>query len=374
MNKPVLLLLTLVKITGKRIAGRGRFERTDTMGDRDARRSARRLAWGCIMLTAIMAAGANAAETDIKFSLNSGFDGPVAPILLPLDKGYYKAEGVNLSIETATSPTEPIARVASGYYDMGVADINALIKFRDAQPGTPVQAIFMVYNRPPFAIIGRKSRGINKPKDLEGKKIGAPAADPAFTQWPIFAQANGINSALVAFENISAPVRDPMIAAGQIDAVTALSFSFIDLKDKGVPVDDIAVMLMSDYGVELYGDAVIVNTKFAAERPEAVKAFLRAFLKGLKETVRSPASAIDAVLKRTDLAKKEVELERLKMAIRDNIATMEVKANGYGGVDAARFATAVDQIGLTYKFKSEKPKLDDIFNATFLPSAADRKF
>jgi NitT/TauT family transport system substrate-binding protein len=344
------------------------------MGDRDARRSARRLAWGCIMLTAIMAAGANAAETDIKFSLNSGFDGPVAPILLPLDKGYYKAEGVNLSIETAASPTEPIARVASGYYDMGVADINALIKFRDAQPGTPVQAIFMVYNRPPFAIIGRKSRGINKPKDLEGKKIGAPAADPAFTQWPIFAQANAINSALVTFENISAPVRDPMIAAGQIDAVTALSFSFIDLKDKGVPVDDIAVMLMSDYGVELYGDAVIVNTKFAAERPEVVKAFLRAFLKGLKETVRSPASAIDAVLKRTDFAKKEVELERLKMAIRDNIATMEVKANGYGGVDAVRFATAVDQIGLTYKFKSEKPKLDDIFNATFLPSAADRKF
>ena len=89
--------------------------------------------------------------------------------------------------------------------------------------------------------------------------------------------------------------------------------------------------------------------KFAAEHPEAVQGFLRAFVKGLKETVKQPVAAVEPVLKRNDGVKKELEVERLRMAIRDNIVTPEVKANGYGGIDGARFARAIDQIALTYQ-------------------------
>jgi NitT/TauT family transport system substrate-binding protein len=335
---------------------------------------------GAAVLTAIVVAtaamaGTAAAETNVKFSLDFKFEGPSATFLLPLDKGYYKAEGLNVSIDSAAGSVEPINRVASGTYDMGFADVNSLARFRDTNPTAPVKAIFMVYNKPPFAIVGRKSRGVVKPKDLEGKKLGAPAADGAYAQWPIFVQANGIDASKVTIENVGFPVREPMLAAGQVDAITGFSFSsFINLKDKGVPVDDITVLLMADYGVNLYGNAVIVNAKFAAEHPDAVKGFLKAYLKGLKETVKSPATAVDSVLKRNDIAKKSTELERLTMAIRDNIVTAEVKANGYGGIDEARFAKAIDQIGLTYKWKNAKPKPSDIFDASFLPAAADRKF
>jgi len=238
----------------------------------------------------------------------------------------------------------------------------------------PIKIVFMVYNRPPFAVVGRRSRGINKPKDLEGKKLGAPTADGAFAQWPIFVQANDIDATKVSIENVSFPVREPMLAAGEVDAITGFSFSsYVNLKDEGVPVNDIAVLLMADYGVNLYGNAIIVNSKFAAEHPEAVKGFLRAYVKGLKETVKSPATAIESVLRRNDQATKDVELERLRMAIRDNIVTPEVKANGFGGIDGERFARAVDQIALTYKFKSAKPKLEDVFDASFLPAADERK-
>ena len=337
-------------------------------------RSARRAGiLASALLLMAMLTGAEAAETAIKFSLDFNFEGPSAPFLLAMDKGYYKAEGLDVSIDPAANSLEPISRVASGTYDMGFGDINALIKFRDASPDAPVKAIFMVYNRPPFAVVGRKSRGITTPKDLEGKKLGAPALDAAYAQWPIFVKANGIDASKVTIENVGIPVRNPMLAAGQLDAVTGYSFTvFINLKDKGVPVDDIAVLLMADYGVELYGNAIVINTKFAAAHPEAVRGFLRAFLKGLKETVKRPSSAVESVLKRNDMAKKDVETERLKMAIRENIVTPEVKANGYGAVDAARFARAVDQIALTYKFKA-KPKQEDIFDASYLPSAADRK-
>ncbi len=327
-----------------------------------------------VLLGTALAAGAGAADTDIKFTLDFRIEGPSAPFLLPLDKGYYKAEGLNVSFATATGSLEPIAKVASGAVDMGFGDINALIKFRDANPGTPVKAVFMVYNKPPFAIIGRKSRGTAKPPDLEGKKRGAPAADSAYAQWPIFAQANGIDVSKVTVDNVSFPVREPMLAAGQVDAITGFSFSsFVDLKHKGVPLDDVVVLLMADYGVHLYGNAVIVNPKFAAEHPDAVRGFLRALLKGLKETVKNPAGAIESVLKRNGQARKEVELERLAMAIRDNIVTPEVMANGYGSIDNDRMVRAIDQIGLTFKFRGQKPKPDDIFDASFLPPDPSRK-
>jgi NitT/TauT family transport system substrate-binding protein len=324
---------------------------------------------------AMLNGGSASAQTAIKFSLDFKFEGPSAPFVTAIDKGYFKAEGLDVTIDTAGGSLEPINRVAAGTYDMGFGDINSLIKFRDANPGNPIKAVFMVYNKPPFSIVGRKSRGVTKPKDLEGKKLGAPAPDGAYAQWKIFVQANSIDASKVTIENVGFPVREPMLAAGQVDAITGFSFSsFINLKDRGVPVDDIVVLLMADHGVNLYGNVIMVNPKFAADKPEAVKGFLRAFVKGLKDTVRSPATAVDSVLKRNDVAKKEVELERLNMALRDNITTPETKANGYGGVDMGRLDKSIEQIALTYEFKNARPKGADVFDSSFLPPEADRKF
>jgi NitT/TauT family transport system substrate-binding protein len=325
-------------------------------------------------VAAVLSGSPAGAQTAIKFSLDFKFEGPSAPFLVAIDKGYFKAEGIEVTIDSAAGSLEPINRVASGTYDMGFGDINSLIKFRDANPSNPIKAVFMVYNKPAFSIVSRKSRGVTKPKDLEGKILGAPAPDGAYAQWKIFVQANGIDASKVKIENVGFPVREPMLQNGQVDAITGFSFSsFINLKSMGVPVDDIVVMLMADYGVNLYGNTIIVNPKFAAEKPQAVKGFLRAFAKGLKDTVKDPATAVDSVIKRNDVAKKPVELDRLRMAIKDNILTAEVKANGYGAVDSDRLAKSIDQIALTYEFKNGKPKAADAFDASFLPTAAERK-
>jgi NitT/TauT family transport system substrate-binding protein len=326
-----------------------------------------------LVLVTVVAAGSAHAQTAVRFSLDFRIEGPQAPFLVGLDRGFYKAEGLDVTIDPAAGSLEPITRIASGSHDMGFGDINSLIKFRDQNPGTPIKAVFMVYNRPPFAIVARKSRGITSPADLEGKKLGAPATDGAFAQWRIFAKANGIDAAKVTIENVGFPVREPMLAAGQVDAITGFSFSsYVSLKDRGVPVDDIVVLMMADYGVNLYGNTIMVSAKFAAEKPEAVHAFLRAFLKSLKETVKNPGSAVESVLRRNDLAKKDVELERLRMSIRDNILTPEVKKNGYGGIDPARFDAAIEQIATTFEFKV-KPKAADVFDASFLPPQTQRQ-
>jgi NitT/TauT family transport system substrate-binding protein len=322
---------------------------------------------------AMTAATPTVAQTSVKLTLDGRIEGPTTPFLLPLDRGYYRAEGLEVTVDQASGPLEAITRVAGGAYEFGFADINTLIRYRDQHPDASITAVFMVHNKPALAVIGRKSRGIVKPKDLESKRLGAPAADPAYALWPLFAKLNDIDLSKVSVESVGMPVREPMLAAGQVDAITGYSFSsYVNLKDRGVPVDDLVALLMGDYGVKAYGNAIIVNTKFAAEKPEAVKALLRAFLKGLKDTIRDPTRSVDAVVKRDELAKKDLELERLRMAIRENFVTPEVKAQGFGAVDMERLNDSIEQIGQIVKFKA-KPKATDVFDPSFLPPPPDRR-
>lgn len=293
--------------------------------------------------------------------------------LIPQDRGYFRQEGLEIAIDEGTTPLDPITRVASGSHDIGFADINTLIKYHDQNPNGAVKAVFMVYNKPPFAIISRKSRGVTEPKHLEGKKLGIPPNGLTLSEWPLFAKINDIDVSKVAVEQIGIPVRVPMLAAGQIDAALGYSFRvYVDLKDRGVPVDDIVVLPMANYGLQLYGNAIIVSTKLAAEKPETVTAFLRATLRGMRDMIRNPSTAVDVLLKRDDTAKKEVELERLRMAIRNNLVTPEVRANGFGAVDNARLDEAIGQIALTYTFKA-RPKPEAVFDASFLPPLAARR-
>jgi NitT/TauT family transport system substrate-binding protein len=320
-----------------------------------------------------MTAGPASAQTDVKFALDWKFEGPSAPYFVAIDKGYYQAEGLNVTVDTGPGSVAGIGRVAAGTYPLGFFDINSLVKFRDQNPDKAVQAVLMVYDNPPFAIISTTKGGVAKPKDLEGRILGAPAADGAFAQWNAFVKENGIDASKVTIENVGFPVREPMLADGKVNAITGFSFSsYFNLLQGGVKPEDIKVLLMSNYGLVLYGNAIMVNPDYAKANPKVVAGFIRATIKGMLDTIKDPDSAIKSVMKRNETGDEKVELARLKMALRDNIVTPWVKANGFGGVDMARLAKSIDQIGLSYEFKN-RPKAEDIFNSSYLPPASDRK-
>ena len=311
-------------------------------------------------------------EIPLRFALDWRFEGPAAPFFVAIDKGYYKAEGLNVSIDPGAGSVEGINRVASGAYEIGFADINSLVKYRDNPRNLPVKAVMMVYDTPAFSIVSLKKNGIAKPKDLEGKVLGAPAADGAYAQWPIFVQANKIDASKVKIENIGFPVREPMLAQGKVDAIAGFWFSsYMNLKANGVKDDDIVVLLMKDHGVDLYGNVIIANPDLMRFSPKAVAGFVKATIRGIQDTIRDPEKAIDSLMSRNAIAKRDVELERLKLSLAKNYVTPDVQKNGLGAVDMKRLERSIDQIGLTFQY-SNKPKAADIFTAQYLPPREQR--
>lgn len=314
------------------------------------------------------------AAMALQFSLDRPVDGAAAPFVLASSRGLFRAEGLNVTTNATANSPDAIARVASGSSDMALADINALIRYRDRDGAVPVKAVFVFYNKAPYAIIARKSRGISAMSDIEGKTIGIADGDLAARLWPAVARHNSIRLSKVKTEKISAAVREPILSAGQVDAITGFSFlSAINLRDRGIPASDLAVLRFSESGSEVYGHALIVNPKFAEDNADAVKAFVRATIAGIRLAIKDPAHAIDDVLAQTSGASRDIELERLRASITDNIVTDEVKRNGLGGIDDNRFVAGISQIAEDYEFR-KRPLPSDIFDGTFLPPPNARKF
>lgn len=314
-----------------------------------------------------------AESTEIRFINDWKWEGQAAPMLLALDEGYFAQEALDVTLDKGTGSVDAIPKVASGEYQFGSADINSLITWRAKNPDVDMKAIYIIYNAPPFAVLGRPSQGVIGPLDLEGRKLGAPAADGAFAQWPTFVVANGILEDRVDIQDIGFSVRESMLAAGEVDAITGFSFSsYISLQQNGVPETDISLMLMSDFGLDLYGNAIIVNPEFAATHPGTVKAFLRATIRGYQQSIANPAAAVEHVLSRIPDADGEIELQRLVMAIGHHIVTDEVRSLGLGGIIDARLEKSIAQLDGILGFTS-LPSAADIFDKRFLPSRINRQ-
>ena len=234
---------------------------------------------------------ATAQDTKIAFQLDWRFEGPAAFFLLPKAKGYFAAEKLDVTVDAGNGSGNAVNRVASGTYQMGFADLAALIEFVGNNPTAPNKpvAVMMVYDSTPAAVFSLKKSGIKTPADLQGKKMGAPVFDAGRRAFPIFVKANKLDSGKIAWTAMDPPLRETMLVKGDVDAITGFYFtSLLNLNARGIKDEDVDVMMYPKYGVNLYGNAIIVSEQFLKEKPEAVKAFLRAFTKGMKDVLADP--------------------------------------------------------------------------------------
>ncbi|NIA69782.1 ABC transporter substrate-binding protein [Pelagibius litoralis] len=312
------------------------------------------------------------AEVDIKFTLDWKFQGPTAAFLVAADKGFYAEEGLDVSIDSGNGSAGAVTRVAGGAYQMGFADINALVDFNAQNPGQSVKAVMMAYDAPPFSLFTLKKNNIKTAEDLVGRKLGAPVFDASYKLFPAFAHETGIDEAAVERVNMDPALRETMLVQGQVDFISGHYFSsMLDLKSKGVAEEDIQFFLYADFGMDFYGNAVIASGDFIKENPEAIAGFIRATVRGWKDIIADPEGAITIVAKSDPLIDKGLELERLQLALDVNVLTDHVKANGIGDVDEARLRSSIAQLAIAYGLTST-PEPADVWTSAFLPVAQDR--
>lgn len=317
-----------------------------------------------------LAAHAQAA-TPIKFQLDWRFEGPAALFLASAAKGYYKDAKLDVTIDAGNGSGGTVTRVASGTYDMGFADMAALMEFHANNPDAPNKpvAVMMVYNNTPAAVLALKKSGITKPADLNGKKLGAPVFDAGRRGWPIFAKANGISN--VTWTSMDPPLRETMLVRGDVDAITGFSFtSMLNLEARGAKAADIVVLPYAQHGVRLYGNVIIASPKLIRENPQAVKAFLSAFAKGAKEVMANPDAAIDYVKARDGIIDVNLERRRLRMAIDAVVASPDARAEGFGVVVPGRLALMASQVSDAF---GTKTRVDPtaVWSDAFLPPKSE---
>ena len=331
----------------------------------------RRAVLASALAAAAMATAPAFAQTPIKFQLDWRFEGPSALFLASTAKGHYKAAGLDVTIDAGNGSGGTVQRVASGTYDMGFADLAALMEFHANNPDAPNKpvAVMMVYNNTPAAVLALKKSGIAKPADLNGRKLGAPGFDAGRKAFPIFAAANNISG--VQWTSMDPPLRETMLVRGYIEAITGFSFtSILNLEARGVKQADIVVLAYGDHGVKLYGNAIIASPKLIKENPAAVKAFLTAFAKGAKEVMANPDPAIDYVKQRDGIINVDLEKRRLRMAIDAVVASPDARREGFGVVDKARLALMASQVSDAFKTKSRVDP-SAVWTDALLPAKAD---
>jgi NitT/TauT family transport system substrate-binding protein len=319
------------------------------------------------------AVGPADAQTKLKFVLNWKYQGPQGWFFLAEDKGYFKAEGLDVTIDQGDGSAAAVPKVASGAYDIGFGDINALIEFAAKKPEEAPVAVYVMYNRPPFTVAVKADGPIKTPKDFEGRTLGGAANDGALKLFPAFAKLAKIDASKVTITNFQPNLREQMLMRGQADGVFGY-VNTIRFSAKLANIDpdkQIRWINFGDYGMDLYSNAIIVSRKLIKENPKAVSGFLRAINKAVVDSLADPKASVAAVAKREPLIKMDIELERFDATIKEEMNHPELAKLGLGDVDDARLKTSIE-ILVDANQLPRTPAASEIFTREFLPPKNER--
>src|SRR5579871_1120209 len=282
-----------------------------------------------LAFTASLAAGpASAQGTKLKLTLDWKFGGETAPFVMAKAKGYYEQEGLDVQIDAGSGSAASVTRVASGAYDVGLGDITTLIEFYANNPADKrLQAVYQLYQRAPFTIFALKKSGITSAEQLNGKKVAAGAMESTRRVWPIAAPKMHLVSPGIQWVTMDFSLKDSALIRGDVDAMTAFEGSISNIYPLGVKPEDLVVFRFADYGVKLYGNAILATTKLIAENPKAVSAFLRASNRAIKEAIANPPEAIRYLKQRDALTNEPLETDRFRITMR-YLAPAETRAEG----------------------------------------------
>jgi NitT/TauT family transport system substrate-binding protein len=328
------------------------------------------------MLAALGAAAAlhasQAAEpTPIKFVMDWAWEGTQASWAVASESGCYAKAGLNVQTDRGYGSGDAIGKVASGAYNIGVADFSSLVNYDGNHPDEPLVAVFIISNRALTSAEGLKKAGILKPQDLNGKRISAVQADASHVLFPAFAKANGIDLNSIHWVIVAPNLREATLYQGQADAAVGhLNTVVTGLHALGVTDSQLTIMPFMDYGVRLYGNAVIVKPTWAAAHADVIRSFVKCAIAGIQGTIRDPKGSVELMKNFSSMVDTKKELDALKFSTTRAVYTDDVKKNGLSDVTPEELDHELTQISDAMGLKKPAPSV--VWTSAYLPPRNER--
>ncbi len=251
---------------------------------------------------------AQVEKPGLKLSMGWLFQATQAQFPLTAEKGYWKSEGMDVTVDRGAGSATSVQRIVSGAYDFAFADMGTVIKWNLENPGREILAGYVAEDAFPLAAVALKKSGITKPKDIEGKRIGAPSFDGGRQLFPVFAKANSLDTGKITWTSMDANLREQMLVRGEVDAITGFITSTVpSLNALGIKSSELTVIRYDAHNLDGYGNTLIVMKDFADKNPKTVTAFVKGLNRGMKDMIASPKSAIDALKGRDPLINVDSE-------------------------------------------------------------------
>jgi NitT/TauT family transport system substrate-binding protein len=311
------------------------------------------------------------AQTRIKMTLDWRFEGQTSFMWLGLQRGYFQQEGLDVQVDAGSGSTAAIQRIHTGAYDMGLGDTSALIEYYGNNPGqTRLQMVYLQYDEAPLAYYALKKSGAKSIADLAGKSISGQPFEVTRKMFPVFARAAKIDPASVKWVTVDSQLRSNAVITGAAFACGGFFTVPLEFEARGVKREDVVELKVSDVGVRVYGNGLMVSNELIAKNPKAVQGFVRAMNRAFREMLAEPEASVKALNARDPLTEFKQEMERLQL-LRPAILTPRTKDTGLGHVDMPTLTSQIEYVASSVQLKA-KPTADQIFNASFLPPLADR--